>query len=301
MAPAMNLPSGLRAQPPRIDDIDDVVAMVNRCELHDIGETMWERADVLSDIARDGFDPERDWVGVFDEGRCVAWAFLQGPRNLWIDVAPEWRGYGIGTALRGWAVARAAEAGHERVAQIIDDRHVDVAAALRADGFTPGKTSWVLRMDHPSEPPPPELPDGVEIRAIGLPGEEMPTLRMFEDAFSEWPDREPTSLEGWRAMVTHREGFTADDLVVAVDGGTVVGGAFLIDAEEIWVDKLAVAEPYRHRGIARALLQTAFRRSFARGYAHTTVSTDSRTGALSLYERVGMRVTRALTSWERAL
>ena len=74
-------------------------------------------------------------------------------------------------------------------------------------------------------------------------------------------------------------------------------GAFLIDADEIWVDKLAVASTHRHRGVARALLRTAFRRSFDRGYDHTALSTDSRTGALTLYERVGMHVTRSFTNW----
>lgn len=52
---------------------------------------------------------------------------------------------------------------------------------------------------------------------------------------------------------------------------------------------------HRHRGIARALLQTAFARSFHRGYHWTSLSTDSDTGALSLYERVGMRIHRSFT------
>src|SRR3954464_10087033 len=71
----------------------------------------------------------------------------------------------------------------------------------------------------------------------------------------------------------------------------------LIDSGEIWIDKLAVAANHRHGGIARALLWTAFRRSFERGYDHTSLSTDSLTGALTLYERIGMHVTRAFTNW----
>jgi len=54
---------------------------------------------------------------------------------------------------------------------------------------------------------------------------------------------------------------------------------------------------HRHRGIARALLWTAFRRSFDSGYDHTSLSTDSRTGALMLYEHIGMHVTRSFTHW----
>ena len=63
------------------------------------------------------------------------------------------------------------------------------------------------------------------------------------------------------------------------------------------VDKLAVAKDHRHRGIARALLQTAFVRSSDRGYTWTSLSTDSRTDALSLYRRVGMTIHRSYTSY----
>jgi len=290
-------PAGLTSRPLTLDDVDDTIAMVNTCELIDTGELMWERADLLSDISLDGFDPERDWLGVFDGTRIVAWAFLQGPRRLWLDVAPDMRGRGIGTSLRRWAIARARERGNDRVGQTIEDSRADVATMLRLAGFTPRHTSWILQMDHATEPPTATPPSGIEIRAIHIPDEGDQTLEMFETAFSEFDDRLPTPLEDWRASVTGREGFVPDDLVVAVDGERVVGGAFLIDSEEIWIDKLAVAATHRHRGIARALLGTAFRRSFERGYDHTSLSTDSRTGALTLYERVGMRVTRSFTNW----
>jgi ribosomal protein S18 acetylase RimI-like enzyme len=151
-------------------------------------------------------------------------------------------------------------------------------------------------MDHATEPAAPTIPDGIAIRAI-RPDDESPTMAMFETAFSEFADRLPSSETTWRAMTVEREGFEPEDLIVAIDGQQLVGGALLLDSEEIWVDKLAVAASHRHRGVARALLQTAFRRSFERGYEHTSLSTDSRTGALSLYERVGMRVTRSFTNW----
>jgi mycothiol synthase len=294
----MNLPDGMTSRPLDRDDIDAIVAMVNRCELHDSGEILWERADLIADTGDGIFDPARDWLGVFDADELVALAFLQGPRNLWIEVGLGHRGRGLATSLRGWALERAREAGHDRVAQIIDDRRSEVGRALVDAGFAPAYTSWILRLDHTEEPLAPEPPERIELRPARLPDEEIEALAMFEAAFSEWPDRPPSTVETWRAVVTHREGFRPDDLVVAVDGGRIVGGAFLIDVDEIWIDKLAVATTHRHRGIARALLRWAFRRSFASGYDHTTLSTDSRTGALALYEAAGMQVTRSFTSWQ---
>ena len=290
------LPDGLRARPLTTEDLDDTVAMVNACERHDSGEVMLERADLLADAGADGFDPTADWVGVFDGDRIVGWAMVVERRRAFVDIHPDVRGSGVGTWLRTWTEDRARTIGSDSVGQTIDDRRSDVTTMLTTAGYAPQGTSWILRMDHEDRPPLPEPPDGIQLRAF-LPDDEDDVLAMFERSFSEWPGREPTPLGSWRSMVTRREGFESEDLVLAVANGRVVGSAFLIDADEIWVDKLAVDREFRHRGIARALLQTAFMRSFDRGYAWTSLSTDSRTGALSLYERIGMRIHRSFTQY----
>ncbi len=286
----------LSARALTIDDVDATIAMINACELHDTGERMWERADLLSDIATDGFDPAQDWVGIFDDARIVGWGLYVHPRRAWADVHPDQRDRGVGTWLRRWTEERARARGADRVSQVIDDERKEVGAMFAASGYVARHTSWILRMDHVTEPAGPTIPEGIEIRPV-RPDDESSTMAMFEAAFSEFADRLPTSEATWRAMTVAREGFAPEDLIVAVDGQQIVGGALLLDSEEIWVDKLAVASTHRHRGIGRALLQTAFERSFAWGYDHTSLSTDSRTGALSLYERIGMRVTRSFTNW----
>ena len=286
----------LNARTLAIDDVDATIAMINACELHDSGEAMWERADLLSDIRTDGFDLARDWVGIFDETQIVGWGLYVHPRRAWVDVHPGQRGRGVGTWLRRWTEERARARGADRIAQVIDDVRADVGAMFAANSYTPRHTSWILRMDHETEPAAATAPEGIAIRPIRL-DEESSTMAMFETAFSEFADRLPSSEATWRAMTVAREGFEPEDLIVAVDDEQVVGGALLLDSEEIWVDKLAVAATHRHRGIGRGLLQTAFQRSFTRGYDHTSLSSDSRTGALSLYERIGMHVTRSFTNW----
>jgi GNAT superfamily N-acetyltransferase len=297
MAPAMNLPGGLRARPLAPGDIDEVVAMVNGCERHDSGETMWERADLVADTASTGFDLRRDWVGVFDEDRCVAWAIFLRSGRAFVDVDPDVRNRGIGSTLRAWTEDRAREVGVDRLGQVIEDRRADVAALLGHAGYRPARSSWILRMDHVSEPPAPTPPEGITIRTF-RPQEGTALLAMFEEAFSEFDGRLPSTMETWRAMTIEREGFRPDDMLVAADGERVVGGAFLIETDgSIWVDKFAVHRDYRHRGIARAMLQTAFGRSWALGAAFTELNTDARTGALSFYERIGMYVRSSYTDW----
>lgn len=292
-----SLPHGLVARPLRETDLDAVVSMVNTCEIHDSGEPMVDRADVVADSQREGFDPGGDWVGVFDRDRIVAWAMIVQRRRAWADVHPDLRGRGIGTWLRRWTEDRARALGSETVGQTIDDARPEVGAMLRHAGYTPRGTSWILFMNHPARPGVPTVPAGIELRAYRQDDEDE-VLAMFEKAFSEHEGRTPLPPATWRAMVTHRDGFEPDDLVVAHSNDRIVGGAFLIDADEIWIGQLAVDREFRHRGIARAMLQTAFVRSFDRGYPRTSLSTDSRSGALSLYERLGMTVRRSFTAYE---
>ena len=126
VAHRMNLPAGLTARALTAADVDDVVAMINDCELHDSGEPMWERADLLADTSVEGFDREHDWLGVFDDAPCVGWAIVQYRRRAFVDVHPSIRSRGVGTALRGWTEDRAGALGAATVAQVIDDRRTEV-------------------------------------------------------------------------------------------------------------------------------------------------------------------------------
>ena len=60
---------------------------------------------------------------------------------------------------------------------------------------------------------------------------------------------------------------------------------------EAYVARLAVRRDQRHRGLAQALMVDAFREGRDHGAESSCLSTDSRTGALGLYEKVGMEVT----------
>lgn len=81
--------------------------------------------------------------------------------------------------------------------------------------------------------------------------------------------------------------------VVRDPDGVVVGVAMVIGSSDgmLWVDELAVRADRRGLGLARALLADSFAEGRRRGFPRSGLSTDSRTGALGLYEHVGMEVT----------
>ena len=155
----------------------------------------------------------------------------------------------------------------------------------------------------PERPREPELPDGIAVRTF-VPGvDDHETYRVVEDAFNEWPNREPATFEEWAALTIGRRDFQLALLQLATDGDRVVGVVFSIDYPEDggWVQQVAVAATHRHRGIARALLMRAFATSWDRGDRTCGLATDTRTGALGLYEKVGMTVTRSFTNRVKTL
>ena len=116
---------------------------------------------------------------------------------------------------------------------------------------------------------------------------------MIEDAFLEWSVRDRQSFEDFSAQVMQRPGFEPWNLRVLTDGtDEVVGAALVLIAESTgFVEKLAVRKDLRGLGLGQALLADAFSEARAHGATRSELSTDSRTGALDLYVKVGMEVT----------
>jgi GNAT superfamily N-acetyltransferase len=158
--------------------------------------------------------------------------------------------------------------------------------------------SWVLRLPEGAVVPERPLPDGYTLRAATE--EEHPQVHdVQEDAFLEWSVRERDTFEEWQAGTVLRPGFEPWHLRVVLDpAGAVVAMAFLVmfpreDGQlEAYVDRLATRGDQRGRGLAQALLVDAFGIAAEHGAVGNSLSTDSRTGALGLYERVGMVVTQ---------
>jgi ribosomal protein S18 acetylase RimI-like enzyme len=298
----VRLTAGLTARPPEPGDAPAVFEVVAACETAVQGEADLQLEDIVADWARPSFDLAADAVAVVDGERIVAEAEVYRGRRADVNVHPAYQGRGIGAELLRWTEDRAREAGGTLVGQTVADDNAAAVALFRANGYGPMWTSWVLtygRGDAP--PPPPELPPGFAFRPFEPGRDDRGMYEVVEHAFGEWPDRDPVSFEDWRATSL---GEAADPtLQLVIDhGGAIAGTANLADVgPEGWVHQLAVAREHRGLGLGRALLHEAFVRFHAAGKTAVGLSTDSRTGALGLYEHVGMTVKRSYTHHARQL
>ena len=158
-----------------------------------------------------------------------------------------------------------------------------------------------LPPDAPLEPP--QLPPSISIRPYQPGRDEQAAFQTVEDAFGEWPDRDPSQFDDWAAMVLQRPGFEPWQLLLAVDDiGDVVGVCYVvISGDSAFVSQLAVRRDRRGQGLGRALLLRAFAEGRRHGTRRAELSTDSRTGALGLYLHVGMRVTHTFVHLVKSL
>ena len=281
----------LTSRPLRLTDAPGVTAVMAAQELHDVGEVVIEEADIVAEWQRPSYDVGASSVGVFDGEQLVAYAELMGVDRGDAAVHPDHRGRGIGTALARWMQEAARERGSSVVGMPVP--HGSAGDRLLEQlGYHVRWTSWVLRLPAGANVPDRPLPDGYAVRAA-TEAEHRACWTVLEDAFLEWSVRERESFEDWTAQIPGRPGFEPWNLRVVTDpGGAIVGVAVILLNEGCgYISRLATRADQRGRGLAQALLVDAFAQSAAHGGTVAELSTDSRTGALGLYEKVGMEVT----------
>lgn len=287
----MHLPDGLTSRPLAVTDAAAVTAVIEAQELEDVGEVQIDEADIVSDWQRPSFDVASSTTGVFDGDRLVAYAEVGGGDRGDAAVHPAYRGRGIGSALARWMQECARGKGATVIGMPVPAGSPG-EKLLTELGYRVRWDSWILRLPEGKAIEDQPVPEGYAVREAAE-GDRQAAYSVIEDAFLEWSVRERQSYEDFEAQVFNRPGFAPWNLRVATDpAGTLVGAAFiLLDSHESgYVDRLAVRRDQRGLGLARALLVDAFQVARAHGAKTSELATDSRTGALGLYEKVGMEV-----------
>jgi mycothiol synthase len=297
----------VRVRHPVAADLPDVLALVRAADEVVLDESDWTEADLREEWGR--IDLDRDaWLVELD-GRLAGYASFEdrGGGRLIVDgyVHPELRGRGVGSELLRLSEERAAEMDEPRVA--VQNATIEPTAPglFASHGYTPVRWFWRLVIDL-EEAPEPVTPPGIEIRPLRDLGEAPSVHAVLDEAFAEEWGHRSRSFEEYAERTFHRPGVDLSLYWVALEGDEIVGAA-LCDWKRVgdwgWIGSIGVRPPWRRRGIAEALLKTAFAEFVRRGERRVALGVDAEnpTGATRLYERVGMRRVWEAVVYEKEL
>lgn len=245
--------------------------------------------------------PGADWRGFLAEvdARPVGW--VAGFRNILtsepgcgeiaqLQVHPEYRGRGVGTALFDRVWRHLADIGIRRV------RAWSPAAGLgfaRRRGFAPAREMRYAALDLSPTPPVPATPDDVTLVAVS---DVDPRDLYAADvlAAADEPGDVPLdamSYEAWRHDVWDNVGLDRRlSVAAAVDGRVVSFSLVQRDGARIWSDFTGTVPRHRGRGLARLVKAEALRRAADSGVTAAYTSNDeSNAPMLAVNRRLGYR------------
>jgi mycothiol synthase len=308
------LRAGYELRPATLDDLDGVAATLLADDLADVGESHFDADFVRDQWSLPGVELSEDgWVITDPNGTIVAHALVspdgEGKLKSWGVVHPEHRGVGVGSALLDRMEARASERLRGLPGAVLHTAVTDTdtagTALVRSHGFAHVRTFRHLRIDLDGSPRDPgEPPPGIEVAGIEPDRDLRRVHAIFVEAFSgEWGYR-VVPFEEWFGNEVEVPSFDPSLWLLATAGDEAAGALTgVVWGDRGWVGELGVLAPWRGRGIASALLRRAFATFAARGLPRVMLNVDSEnsTGAVRLYERVGMRTARAWDVYEKRL
>lgn len=285
----------ITSRPLRPDDAPAVFELTAAVEQHDTGSVLVELDDIVADWARPSYDLSTQSLGLFDDGSLVGYAEVDRLR-VEAHVSPPARGRGLGTRLLTWALETGRWLGYERVGQSLPVTNSPAIELFRSFGSEVLYTSWILELPPDVQVADAGLPPGSRMRDFDPGRDARAVFQTIEDAFNEWPNRQPSTFEDWEVATLQRSDFEPWQVIVMVEDAEgaesaerIVGACKVTAHDGVgWVDQIAVRREARGRGLGRALLVGAFSAARAHGATASRLNTDSRTGALGLYQHVGM-------------
>ena len=293
-------------RPPRDDDFDAMLELMNAHELAAFGEADCTAEDLRTWLSSPSLDAERDISVLERDGRLLGYVDVDptkaDPPLWWCDlkVAPDADAAAIMAELVGWLEERA-DRGTLRVwSSAVDTRFLSAGAGL---GFTAARHSYRMEIDLDA-PAHPTWPPGISVRTLAE-GEERRVYDAVIEVWQDTSDPNDETFEEWSHWMTREETFDPSLWFLAFAGKELAGFSICSkdanDPAAGHVPLLGVRRPWRRLGLGQALLLHSFQAFRERGWTRGTLGVDasSPTGATRLYERAGMSVYRTTVFLER--
>jgi ribosomal protein S18 acetylase RimI-like enzyme len=205
-----------------------------------------------------------------------------------------------------WAEEHARAVGAARVRVWFPEGH-ELERVLGARGYEYWRSSFTMEIPLSERPDEPLLPDGIVMRTYR--DDDAEALRAeLNDAFAGGAFWHEISASSFQELYVKARDFDPTLWFLAWDGDQLAGSALAYPSRGAddtlgWIGTLSVREPWRGRGLGKALLRTAFVHLYDRGLRRAGLGVDAEnaTGALQLYESAGMRRVRRGDNWVRAV
>ncbi len=318
-APLAGLPPGYSARRPTRDDAEAILAVVHAAERDVLGRDDSTLAEVRELFGLSRTPPETDHWLVQQGDVAAAWGIVTddyGGEQIDIDVYVDpVHPSEVREALLDVVLDRAREHARNRESgEVITSAGViagdePYAAALRARGFVVERRFNRLRIELDRDRPFPQPPDGVALDAFGASSDAdwSQWHQILLDSFSDHWGYEVTTLAAYRDSIAAEEDPEFARWRFAVVDGTRAGicqasGRFAAENGG-WIRNLGVLASARGRGAGRHMLEYALASYAADGrtWAGLGVDTENVSGALRLYESVGMRPWMQVYAYRRRL
>jgi mycothiol synthase len=292
--------------------VSDWTELVNTLAKADGTEEYYQAEELREELSFAGFDPVRDSVAVWQDGRLVGYGKVLIGDNLGRDgraavrieggVHPDYRGQRIGRQIMDRLELRGR--------QLAAERHPGAEVWLGAFGGLPGASVQPMlehrgfelaRYFHHLELPlTGELPSG---ESAGDDRPELADVRPYRpelaeevrlahnEAFAEHWGFTPRSPQQWPELVGSRAFRPDCSFVCLAADGTV--DAYVLCGQwapgELYIELVGTRPRARGRGLARVCVAAALRAGAAEGLTTAALSVDSEngSGAGRLYESMG--------------
>jgi mycothiol synthase len=240
-----------------------------------------------------------------ENGRTVASASYGaqgGVAQIRGIVADKGRGLGTEIVERGEKFARTE--GANKILAGVPEPDAAARELFESHGYQEVRRFYEMAIELTEEPSQPVLPDGLVVDEL----HDDEYGRFYEalnEAFAEHWEWHPTPYDEWLEL---RRGQHRDEhgpVWFVVRDGAELAAVTRNDANVAgggYVGAIGVRPAWRGKGLGKALLQRTFAEFWHRGTTRVTLDVDAQneTGAVRLYERVGMRVDSCGVAFEKA-
>jgi mycothiol synthase len=303
--------SPLELRAPSLDDLPALTEFFDAMRAAGDAQALSEgqvRDSLTSKLA----NPTENFRIGLDDGRVAGWISIWypglGSERVFLEPKAYPRERDVYRQLLDWGEARGGALAAERPVRLHaggPDDNETLNGELRERGYELVRHFFTMEIDLAEEPAQPEWPDGIGVRTF-RPGDERAVYEADMEAFEDHWDFFPVSFEEWREYFLESDEFDPEIVFLAEDGRELAGFALCWNERRPdtgHVNVLGVRRPWRGRGLGTALLLHSFQEFRRRGRAKVDLGVDAEnlTGAVRLYERVGMRAVRRFDTYRKEL